>query len=61
QLFGDQFYFIKRQGIYGLVGLVILGVFANIKYDIWQKISKFFNKKNCVKSIRFWILFSHAV
>jgi cell division protein FtsW len=37
--FSDKFYFVKQQTVWGLVGLIMLIIFANVNYKFWQKIA----------------------
>lgn len=41
QNFGDARFYLKRQSIYALISLAIMGVAMNIHYSIWEKLSKF--------------------
>lgn len=37
--FGDKFYFVKQQAIWGVFGLILLFIFSNIHYSFWEKIA----------------------
>ena len=41
QNFGDAQFYLKRQSIYAVIALAVLGVAMNIHYMFWQKIAKF--------------------
>ena len=40
QNFGDAQFYLKRQSIYALISLAIMGIAMNIHYSIWEKLSK---------------------
>src|SRR5258708_38352788 len=35
--FSDSFYFVKQQLIWGVLGLVLLVIAANVPYNFWRK------------------------
>lgn len=37
--FSDKFYFVKQQTVWGVVGLVMMFVFSQIKYTFWEKLA----------------------
>ena len=41
QNFGDARFYLKRQSIYALISLGVMGVAMNIHYSIWERVSKF--------------------
>lgn len=38
--FGDKFYFVKQQAVWGLIGITLLIIFSKIKFTFWEKVSK---------------------
>jgi cell division protein FtsW len=40
QNFGDAQFYLKRQSVYALISLAIMGIAMNVHYSIWEKISK---------------------
>ena len=38
--FGDKFYFVKQQAVWGLIGITLLIIFSKIKYTFWEKAAK---------------------
>ena len=37
--FGDKFYFVKQQAVWGLIGISFLIIFSRMRYTIWQKMA----------------------
>jgi cell division protein FtsW len=37
--FGDSFYFLKKQALFAGAGVLLMFVFMNIKYHIWEKLA----------------------
>ena len=41
QNFGDAQFYLKRQSVYAVIALAVLGIAMNIHYMFWQKVAKF--------------------
>ena len=41
QNFGDAQFYLKRQSVYAVIALGVLGIAMNIHYMFWQKVAKF--------------------
>jgi len=37
--FGDRYYFVKQQAVWGLLGVLLMGVVAQVHYSVWKKLA----------------------
>ena len=37
--FNDAYFYIKRQGVYTLVGLIFMVFLSQVNYEVWQKVA----------------------